>query len=341
MVPPTRVLAIDRDKPDDAAIAEAARILLDGGLVAFATETVYGLGADATNPAAIARIFEAKGRPSTNPLIVHASDLTMARSCVAEWSELADELTQRFWPGPLTLVLPRSAIIPDLVTAGLETVGVRIPALRSTRSLIARVGRPLAAPSANLANRLSPTTAAHVLRDLEGRIDLILDDGPTSIGLESTVLDLTGHALRILRPGPITRRELQHALGGMHIVEATGESAGASAATSPGQFPVHYAPRTKMIRIEPDRLGDLETAGPSALLFFANFQPPPAPRFSTSASYRTPDEAAEGLYRLLHEWDGEGFSQIVVVLPPDLPEWRAVRDRLMRATVAEYRGGIS
>ncbi len=331
---PTRVLDLTQGEAADAPIAEAARVLLAGGLVAFATETVYGLGADATNVAALARIFAAKGRPSVNPLILHASDLAMARSCVSKWSELADELAQAFWPGPLTLVLPRSPIVPDLVTAGRETVGVRIPALRSTRALIARVGRPLAAPSANLSNRLSPTTAAHVLRDLGGRIDMILDSGPTRVGLESTVLDLTGDAPQILRPGPLSRRELMRVLGGMYVGEATDAVAVAetSALASPGQFPVHYSPRTRTIRIEPERLGDHQPAGPWALLSFAKFRPPPSPRPANSASFRTPEEAAEGLYRLLHDWDEEGFARIVVVLPPDHPDWRAVRDRLIRAT---------
>lgn len=331
---PTRVLDLTRDAADDSPIAEAARVLLAGGLVAFATETVYGLGADATNVEALDRIFAAKGRPAANPLIVHASDLVMAKSCVSDWSELADELAQSFWPGPLTLVLPRSSIIPNVVTAGRETVGVRIPALRSTRALIARVGRPLAAPSANLANRLSPTTADHVLRDLGGRIDMILDSGPTRVGLESTVLDLTGEAPRILRPGPISRRELMRALGGMIVGEATGIVAESTSSISPGQFPVHYAPRTKAIRIEPERLADHEPAGPWALLSFAKFQSPPSPRPSKADSFRTPEEAAEGLYRLLHDWDQQGFSQIVVILPPDHPDWRAVRDRLIRATTA-------
>ena len=331
---PTRVLDLTRDGADEAPIAAAAQVLLAGGLVAFATETVYGLGADATNVDALARIFAAKGRPSVNPLILHASDLAMAKSCVSEWSELADELAQSFWPGPLTLVLPRSPIVPDLVTAGRSTVGVRIPALRSTRALIARVGRPLAAPSANLSNRLSPTTAAHVLRDLGGRIDLILDSGPTSVGLESTVLDLTGDAPRILRPGPISRRELMHALGGLFVGEATGVIAESTSAISPGQFPIHYAPRTTTIRVEPERLADYEPAGPWALLTFAKYLPPGSPRPAKAASFRTPEEAAEGLYRLLHDWDDEGFSQIVVVLPPDHPDWSAVRDRLIRATTS-------
>ena len=330
MAPPTRFLALDRDDPDPSVIAEGAAVLRAGGLVAFATETVYGLGADATNPEAVAQIFVAKGRPSHNPLIVHASDMAMARSCVKSWNEAADELAQRFWPGPLTLVLPRSLLIPDGVTAGMETVGVRIPALRVARGLIALAGVPVAAPSANRSNRVSPTTAEHVRDGLDGRIDLILDSGPCRVGLESTVLDLSGDSPRVLRPGPITKREIERTLGFVRVEEGSEEGAKIA---SPGLQPVHYAPITKAVRIEPHHLEGMEFSGPTALLSFAKFTLPESPRFQRHASFRTPEEAAANLYRLLHEWDAEGFSQIVVVPPPDIPEWRAVRDRLIRATV--------
>ncbi len=175
-------------------------MLRRGGLVAFATETVYGLGADATDPAAVTGIFEAKGRPAVNPLIVHADGLEMARSCVASWPEEARILAEACWPGPLTLVLPRSARIPNVVTAGRETVGIRVPDTRVARLLIARTGRPVAAPSANRSTGISPTLARHVLKDLDGRIDLILDSGPTALGLESTVVDLSRDSPRLLRP---------------------------------------------------------------------------------------------------------------------------------------------
>src|SRR4051794_10568595 len=173
----TEVLAVNPDSPEPDSIARAAKMIRRGELVAFPTETVYGLGADATNPEAVARIYEAKGRPAINPLIVHASDMAMAQSCVASWPSQAEDLAQWFWPGPLTLVLPRSAMIPDIVSAGRETVGVRIPALRLARTLIAKVGRPIAAPSANRPNRISPTNAEHVRKDLDGRIAMILDSG--------------------------------------------------------------------------------------------------------------------------------------------------------------------
>src|SRR4051794_13999759 len=173
----TRVIAVDPRQPDPSVLEEAARVLMRGGLVAFATETVYGLGADATNPEAVARIFEAKGRPSTNPLIVHLSDRSMASAYAPGWSEEEDLLAKKFWPGPLTMVVHRSADIPDAVTAGLATVGLRVPAFASARALIAATGVPLAAPSANRSNRLSPTMAGHVLGDLDGRIEMVLDSG--------------------------------------------------------------------------------------------------------------------------------------------------------------------
>jgi len=331
-MPETRTLTIDRDRSDDPALAEAARVLLDGGLVAIPTETVYGLAADATNPVAVQSIFAAKGRPSTNPLILHASDVAMARTCVDVWPLIADELAQWFWPGPLTLVLPRSAIVPDGVTGGLGTVGVRVPAVRSTRALIARVGRPLAAPSANRSNRISPTTADHVRGDLDGRIDLILDGGPSRVGLESTVLDLTDGALRILRPGPVSARDIERVLVGLKVEEPR-ELPGLPA--SPGLSPVHYAPRTRAIRVEAESLAGLTETDSSALLTLGPAIPTFAHRFRVHVALRGPDEAAERLYRLLHEWDDLGLSRIVVVLPPEDLEWSAIRDRLVRATVAE------
>ncbi len=191
----------------------AVQTWLRGGLVAFATETVYGLGGIATDVESVARIFEAKGRPAINPLIVHVASIAQARDCVTEWPVAAESLARRFWPGPLTLVLNRADIIPDLVTAGKDTVAVRVPAGKVALALLERLGLPISAPSANRSNRLSPTRAEHVLADLDGRIDLIIDSGPTAIGLESTVLDLTTTPPRLLRPGPITSRELEAVLG--------------------------------------------------------------------------------------------------------------------------------
>ncbi len=187
----TRVLQVDPQQPAPGALEDAAEVLFKKGLVAFATETVYGLGALATDAAAVERIYQAKGRPAFNPLIVHVDGISQARQCASDWPEAADRLAGMFWPGPLTLVLRRSSLIPDVVTAGRDTVALRVPLPLVARSLIAQVGQPLAAPSANRSNRLSPTRAEHVLADLGGLIELILDSGPTSFGLESTVVDLT------------------------------------------------------------------------------------------------------------------------------------------------------
>src|SRR4051812_20749755 len=186
-----RVIQVDADAPG-AAVREAAAVLRDGGLVAFPTETVYGLGARALDPASVARIYEAKGRPSYNPLIVHVATVDAARALSSAWPEAADRLAERFWPGPLTLVVPRAPVIPDAVSAGLDTVGVRIPGHPVAHALLEAAGIPVAAPSANRSMGVSPTTAEHVRRSLGGRVDLILDGGPCPVGIESTVLSLAG-----------------------------------------------------------------------------------------------------------------------------------------------------
>ena len=319
----TRVLLADPDNPDPAVVAEAAAILRDGGLVAFATETVYGLGAIATDPAAVAGIFEAKGRPATNPLIVHAADLDMARACAAEWPRSAELLAEAFWPGPLTIVLAKRPVIADNATAGGPTVGVRVPGLVVARRLIESTGLPIAAPSANRSNGISPTTAGHVRDDLEGRIDAILDSGPATVGLESTVVDLCGGQPKILRPGPITARMLTLALHGWPVLEGGGGEAG----RSPGQGAVHYAPRTPTYRVE---RADWSTERPhpeGAIVL----------RFEMHSlmgrwSLPSPEVASGRLYATLRSADEARPTMILVVMPPDEPEWRAVRDRLTRAS---------
>jgi len=301
-------------------------------LVAFATETVYGLGAIATQPAAIARIFAAKGRPAINPVIVHVAGIAQARDCVAQWTEQADCLARRFWPGPLTLVLKRAGIIPDVVTAGRDTVAVRNPAGTVALGLIERSGQPIAAPSANRSNRLSPTRAEHVLADLDGAIDMLIDSGPTAIGLESTVLDLTHAGPRLLRPGPITTRELEEVLSGPQVVEATaGEPA--DRPSSPGQMPVHYAPRTPSFRVE--RGEELEGLGQEEKIAVVVVGEPDCrelPGHVARFTLESPDAASRRLYDVLHHCDSLGLGSIVVVMPPSEPEWQAVRDRLLRAT---------
>ena len=332
----TRVVAVDPDQPDPSLLAEAAAILRSGGLVAFGTETVYGLGADATNPAAVARIFAAKGRPATNPLIVHVADVTGAIACVAAWPDAARLLADRFWPGPLSLVLPRAAIIPDVVTAGQGTVGVRVPAPVVARELIRRAGVPIAAPSANRSNRISPTAADHVLKDLAGRVELILDSGPCGVGIESTVLSLAGSVPTILRPGQVTADAIAATLGAppAHFVGSTGPD---HPAASPGQLAVHYAPRTPAYRV--------------VQADFARFEPPPgldigvlflgeppggdaAPRLHRMRPLADPATASARLYESLHHFDDLGLDFILIVTPAAAePGWRAVLDRVQRATV--------
>lgn len=239
----TPILPIDPRSPQPDVIARAARCLRDGGLVAFPTETVYGLGANALDADAAARIFIAKARPAHDPLIVHLASAADLPRVAVDIPEMAFELADRFWPGPLTLVLPRSAAVPPVVTSGGATVAVRVPSHPVARALIAAAGVPVAAPSANLFSRPSPTCAAHVLEDLDGRIDLVLDAGPCAVGVESTVLDLTTTPPRVLRPGAVTLEMLRSLLPD---VRAGGPGAGSGAPLSPGLLDTHYAPRATL-----------------------------------------------------------------------------------------------
>lgn len=332
MASTTTTRSIDRDDPDPTIVAEAADVLRAGGLVAFATETVYGLGADATDPSAVARIFAAKGRPSINPLIVHVDSVAMARQYVRDWPEAAARLAERFWPGPLTLVLPRSPAIPDVVTAGLDTVGVRIPELPVARALIARLDRPVAAPSANRSTGISPTLARHVLKDLDGRIAMLLDSGPTTYGLESTVLDLSTTPPRILRPGAIGAEEIERVIGPLQAPGRV-EPAPSQPLRSPGLLPIHYAPRTRTVRVEPGDLAGFSWPGRSTLLVFGSHELPPVPEWVHRYDYREAASAGRALYSTLHACDDSALDLIAVVMPPERPEWLAIRDRLMRATV--------
>ena len=332
----TRVVAVDPDQPDPRILDEAAAILRSGGLVAFGTETVYGLGADATNPAAVARIFAAKGRPATNPLIVHVPDEAAAMRCVRGWPLAAHLLADQHWPGPLTLVLPRADMIPDIVTAGQGTVGVRVPASIVACELSRRAGCPIGAPSANRSNRISPTTAAHVAKDLGGRVELILDSGPCGVGIESTVLSLRGDHPIILRPGAVTSEQIAATLG-VAVAHFTGSILLDQAAASPGQLAIHYAPQTPAYRL--------------SQADFSRFKAPPGLKFavlklgkSTGGNHPTsadlicplvdPITASARLYELLHHCDDHGLDLILIVTPTDdEPGWGAVIDRVHRATV--------
>ena len=234
-------------------LAEAASQLREGGIIAFPTETVYGLGADAQNTEAVGRIFDAKGRPSDNPLIVHIAERGQLDELVQPYPQLAAALMDQFWPGPLTIVLPvRAGVLSPLVTAGLPTVGIRMPDHRSALALLAQAGCPIAAPSANRSGRPSPTLAEHVLEDLAGRIDGVVDDGPTGVGLESTVIELTGeHDIRILRPGGITLEALQQAAPAA-VIDSGSLEEPETAPRSPGMKYTHYAPQGELELVQGD-----------------------------------------------------------------------------------------
>lgn len=243
----TDVLSVDPTRPDRAAIVRAATCLRQGGLVAFPTETVYGLGAHALDRDAVRRLFEAKGRPAADPVIIHVDSIDRVGPLVARVTDEARALAARFWPGPLTLVLRRSALVPDEVTAGLETVAVRVPAHPVAAALLIASALPVSAPSANLFSRPSPTQASHVLEDLHGRIDLILDGGPTMLGIESTVLDLSSRTPTVLRPGATTLEMLREIVPDVVMKAAVVES---GPAPSPGLLPKHYSPRAPLTLYE-------------------------------------------------------------------------------------------
>ncbi|MBK9796384.1 MAG: threonylcarbamoyl-AMP synthase [Holophagaceae bacterium] len=317
--------------PDDPAILEAAEILLAGGLVAFPTETVYGLGADGLNPKAVAGIYAAKGRPATNPVILHVDGLASAKALTSHWPAEATALVERYWPGPLTLVLPASEMVPAIVRAGGPTVALRCPAHRIAQALIKAVGRPLAAPSANRSQQLSPTLAEHVASSLGEAVDLILDGGPTEAGLESTILDLSGARPRILRPGPVAPAELAALLGAVDLWEGAlklGETQPA-----PGMAERHYAPRARLELVDPGT-GLSSLGGRSAYVALGTLPPLPD---SIRGILLPLDAEAVGarLFALLHELDDAGFERVVMERPPAGEAWLAVRDRLQRASARE------
>lgn len=314
--------------PEGPGLRRALEVLAAGGLVAFPTETVYGLGADGLDAAAVARIYAAKGRPSTNPLILHVSGLAMARAVVRRFPPEALALAEAFWPGPLTLVLPKDACVPDAVTAGGDTVALRMPAHPVALALIRAFGRPLAAPSANRSEHVSPTTAAHVAHDLAGAVDLILDGGPCERGLESTVLDLSGAEPRVLRPGPLPPGLLARVLGRAPLM---GAEPGHRVAPSPGLSPRHYAPRIPVV-LTADPEAELTRApGPQGWLRLGE-PPENLPEgVVCQALSGHPELAARGLYAALRELEALPLVRIVADLPPDSGPWLALRDRLTRA----------
>lgn len=315
-------------------IDRAIRVLRAGGLVAFPTETVYGLGADATSDAAVRKIFAAKGRPATNPLIVHVADIEVAKRYTTDWSPAAQTLAATYWPGPLTLVLPKTSNIPDVVTAGKQTVGLRAPDHPLALELLRAFDGPVAAPSANRSNRVSPTSAQHVREELGDSVDLILDGGPCAVGIESTVLDLSTDVPRILRPGAVTRKQIEFILGPVELGERiTNDDV---AASSPGQHAVHYAPRTPAYRFDTPQRGlihvDEPDGRPNGLIAVGTMRDDVKKWERIVAMPCEPVLYARNLYEVLRELDAMGLAKIFIEMPPDRPEWTAVRDRLMRAT---------
>ena len=313
------------------ALTHAAEVIRAGGLVAFPTETVYGVGADALSAAAVARIFEAKERPRGNPLIVHVADATALDEVAVRVTDRAREVVASFWPGPLTLVLDRAAAVPLITTGGLDTVAVRVPAHPVAQGLIRAAGRPLAAPSANRSGRPSPTRAPHVLEDLGGRIELILDGGSTSVGLESTVLDMTTEPPTLLRPGGVTLEQLEAHLGRVRLATGDDEAAG----RSPGLRFRHYAPRAKVVLIEAG-------AGEEAVVSWLDGGKSVALMAQRSVGLDRPglrvrlmpvdlEAYARELFEALRDLDATGVDAIFVEGIAEVGLGRAIMDRLRRA----------
>ena len=327
-----------------AAIAAAARLLREGGVVAIPTETVYGLGAVAMNPAAVRRVFAIKGRPANHPLIVHLHSAEAMSDWAREIPESAWRLAERFWPGPLTLVLPRRSQVPDEVTGGQDSVALRVPAQPVARELIAAAGA-LAAPSANRFGRVSPTTAAHVLAELGDDVDMILDAGPCRVGLESTILSLIGDEPALLRPGGVSVAALEAVLG-RTVAPAPQDL------RAPGRLASHYAPATRLELVATDRLRErlavtgagagsgADAAGPHIGVVAHSPGAVAAAEAAGAAVIAMPANAAEYgrlLYATLRRIDADGHELILVEAPPAAPEWLAVRDRLTRAAHRDRR----
>ena len=328
---------MSRPPVDPAQIAEAARLIRAGRLVAFPTETVYGLGANALDAEAVARIYAVKRRPATSPLIVHVASTEMAKTLVAVWPDAAERLAGKFWPGPLTLVLPTAHLpmgsVPLIVTAGLPTVALRMPAHPVALALIRAAEVPLAAPSANRFTELSPTTAEHVRRGLGDEVDLILDGGPCTVGIESTVLSLVDPIPTLLRPGAISRLQLESIIGPVASVH----EAPTGSHPSPGMHPRHYSPRTSLLLVSEGTLPD-HARGQG--LYLQHRHPlkvdvqaiqTKTVQTKTIQMPSTPAEYAAALYDQLHRADEANYAWIAVDLPPQSPDWEAVHDRLSRA----------
>lgn len=347
----TRVLRVDPDRPDRHAIEDAARELARGRLVAFPTETVYGLGAHALDAHAVARLFQAKGRPATDPVIVHIADANLLSSLAEDIPRTAYELARRFWPGPLTLILHKRASVPDAITAGRPTVGVRVPSHAIAQALLQEADVPVAAPSANRFSQPSPTTAAHVLADLDGLIDLVVDGGPSPLGIESTIVDLTVAPHVVRRPGGVTIEAIREVIP---EIETWSARQGVTVPQpAPGQFRRHYAPRSPLTLYvgEPDAItrriaGDARAAVASGsrvgILAPEDDLRALAPRLAAVAtagriatrpygSRGDPMAAARNLFAALRELDQAGVDLILASAPDEHGIGAAVVDRLTRA----------
>jgi len=320
---------------DTDGLRQAATVVRQGGTVAFPTETVYGLGANALDAAAVVKVFEIKRRPRFDPLIVHVHSISQARQVVCAWPEGATELAQRFWPGPLTLVLPKATEAPDIVTSGAPTVAVRMPDHPTALALIAEAGVPVAAPSANRFGSISPTTSEHVLSQLGDEVDLVLDGGPCRVGIESTIVSLTGQRPVLLRAGGTPLADIEDVVGPIDR-----PSADPNRPTAPGQYPRHYAPRTPLIlREAPPDLPPLPRAG------LLTLTAPQVPDHYEAVEVLSPtgdlQEAAAGLFAALHRLDALGLDAILAVKVPEAGLGMAINDRLRRAayqTQQNYSG---
>lgn len=350
------VVKVDSAHPDPAVIADAGARLQRGELVAFPTETVYGLGANALDGEAVARIYAAKGRPAWNPVIAHVPTIDAARALSRDWPATAECLARAFWPGPLTLVVPKAPHVPDVTTAGLDAVAVRVPDHPVALALLVAAGIPVAAPSANRFTQVSPTTADHVVRSLGDRVPLVLDGGPCAVGIESTVVDCTGTDVVILRPGMLGRESLEHALAGLgvqvrHAVRTVAHDAlpaSEDAPRAPGMADRHYAPRADVWLFAAAQRDEMAHAlaawrasraahSPSrvhALLLHGTLtlDERDAPVVFTTHMPDTPAAYARALYAALHDADAHDAALVLIEMPPEAPGWEGVRDRLTRAS---------
>lgn len=333
------IVAVNAINPEPTIIEQAVQILRRGGLVAFPTETVYGLGANALDATAVARIFEAKARPAWNPIIAHVASAAEAQALTTMWPESASKLADAFWPGPITLVLPKHGGVPDIMSGGLPAVAIRVPSHPVAHALISAAGFPIAAPSANRFTELSPTTAQHVQQGLGDRVELILDGGSSDVGIESTVVDLTGHSPIVLRPGVISREAIARVTG-LNVELATRGVADNSPRLSPGMVERHYAPRADVwlfeqsdadaVRVAATERVNRQAAGGVAAVVLDWLLEFPA----NVRVVRMPNDPlayARLLYATLHDLDASGHAVIAIERPPASEAWDGIHDRLNRA----------